>query len=98
MIFDGICIDEFSCRYVFLTHWHQDHVKGLNNKFKGTIFASEITCRMVKKTFPKVNVVIVHSAITFFGKQAGCRDGREPPSRVHHVVLRVVGCFLYWRL
>lgn len=59
----GIYIDEFFNTSIeddkvlfLLTHWHADHIKGLNNNFQGTVWCSEITACMLQQIYPNVKV------------------------------------------
>jgi hypothetical protein len=63
LLLDYIYIDEFVRNQdnvvFFLTHWHNDHLGGLNDKFDGTVLCTRITSILLRDRFPNVKVRIV---------------------------------------
>lgn len=71
----SIFIDEFNCQKqndtVILTHWHNDHFKGLSNSIKCSVFCTHETSLMLKTKFPSVKVVIIKK--NKFVKDINCK-------------------------
>lgn len=60
----ALYIDEFTCdspeSIFLLSHWHRDHLKGLTQKFRGTICCSRVTATLLGDMYPSISVRIMH--------------------------------------
>lgn len=60
----GIAIDDFSTGELgdkyFLTHWHGDHIKGLNSEFKDIVLCSHVTAQLLQEKYPRIRCNILN--------------------------------------
>lgn len=61
-LYDGVFIDEFLGTHdTLLTHWHGDHTRGLNLKFKGTVHCSKLTSMLLQKRYPHAKTRVLET-------------------------------------